>query len=247
MLCVEFARSNRYAGQCRDTHAGRERQERKKGVRRHGAAPVRGRHARAHHNVEFKRIQVIPRPTERLPNLGDTVGGVPVIEPGHRRGRFSFERSRCRSEGEFVLDGFRDGSVFRFEFEERADLGNGPLVRRGGHTFVNASCLRALEDDSGGTGRDWRRGTLTIATRRLDQPTEIPNQTDECGEKRDLRGTVAARVLEFRAAALSIGQCREKPPFRGVVRIRQPSHQIGPRMRQCLGLSQAVGYHLEPG
>ena len=119
--------------------------------------------------------------------------------------------------------------------------------RRDRHTFVNASRLRALEDDSGCTGRDWRRDTLTVATRRLNQPTEIPNQTDERGEERDLRGTMAARVLEFHTAALSVGQRREKPAFRGVVRVRQASNQISPRMRQCLGLSQAVGDHLELG
>ena len=38
-----------------------------------------------------------------------------------------------------------------------------------------------------------------------------------------------------------------KPPLRGLVRVRQVSNEIGPRMRQRLGLSQTVGDNLELG
>ena len=81
----------------------------------------------------------------------------------------------------------------------------------------------------------------------LDKPTEIPNQTDERGEERDLRGTVATHVLEFCTAALRVRQRREKPPLWSLVRVRQVSNEIGPRMRQRLGLSQAVGDDFELG
>ena len=90
-------------------------------------------------------------------------------------------------------------------------------------------------------------GATRARWRPLDKPTEVPNQTDERGEERDLRGTVATHVFEFGTATLRVRQRREKPPLRVLVRVRQVSNEIGPRMRQRLRLSQAVGDDLELG
>ena len=89
--------------------------------------------------------------------------------------------------------------------------------------------MRVLRNTFLTSRRTAGRRPVTVAT--LDKPTEIPNQTDECGKERDLRGTVATHVLEFRTATLRVGQRREQPPLWSLVRVRQVSNEIGPRMR----------------
>ena len=66
-------------------------------------------------------------------------------------------------------------------------------------------------------------------------------------ENSSLRYLSATRALEFCTATLSVRQCREQPPLWRLVRVRQVSNEIGPRMRQRLGLSQTGGNNFELG
>lgn len=81
----------------------------------------------------------------------------------------------------------------------------------------------------------------------LDEPPEIADEPNERGEERDLRGAMARRILEFRAATLRMRERGEQPLVRRDVGVWEVANEIGPGVRQRLGLSQTIGNHSELG